>query len=1184
MLGSIEVRVGEDPVAIPGLKPRAVLTVLGLYGGEVVSTETLVAVLWGDEPPSSARRSIQTHVAVLRRALGAGAVRSRPGGWTVVADVIDAVEFRATVRAGRQAGRDGTPDRAAAHFRSALDWWRGAPQLPATAPGEAEVTRWIEDQRAVAEEWADAALDCGRAGELVGRLEAAVAEAPLREHRWSQLMLALYRTGRQGEALRAFQRARRLLADELGVEPGPELQALEAQLLAQDPVLDALEPRVVAARAEAVPLPARLGHTPAAGFVGRRHELDHLQQMAKESMAQHRRRVVLVGGEPGIGKTALMAEFARTAHHDGATVLYGSCDEDLAVPYKPWTEALTQLVSHPAESDQDAMAAGAGSLIHLIPSLAVTAGSPPQPATSDGEAARYLLFRAVGSTLRAASQTDPLILCLDDLQWADQASLQLLRHLAAADDPARLLIVASYRDSEVAWPQGLADVLAALRREPTAERMTLSGLDETDLLTLTERVAGGHLGSDGELLRDSLLAETDGNPFFVLELLHHLADMGNIGPDASPESATNLEWSRRTTLLPLGLRDHGLPVGLTEVIGQRVARLGPAAANLLKMASVIGREFDLEVLSSVSNTDIETVIEAMDSAGAANLVDNFHGKQFSFVHALIEHTLYESLSPARRGHLHGKVGEALESTPATARARPVELAHHFGLASGPGTSEKAVRYASLAGDAALDQLAPDQARRWYTQALDRLDEIAEANQRRRGALLVHLGEAQRQAGDPDFRQTLLAAAHLAQELGSTDLLVAAALANDRGWMSAIGAVDTERVAVLEAAASTLTGTESAARARIQALLATELLFSGDFDRQRRLADEALAIARRCGPAEVAFTASRVSVAIASPETLAERLALTAEAEEAARQAADPVLQFWSTIYQSTVLCQSGDMEDAQAHLHASRAMAERLGQPLMLWAQTFREGLSAMLTGDLLAAEELAVQALTIGTEAGQVDAPIVFGTQIGPIRSMQGRGAEIVDLALQAATQNPGLPGISSFLAHLYVDLDRREDARRVLEPMVVDRFWSVINERRGGSLITMAYAAYAAAGVGWTEAAELLFQALLPFADQMPVAVAAVTGCQISYYLALLARATGRELEAERFFAHADLAHRRIGSEWGLAMSQLGWAEFLLERGNREDGERAADMLKAALDRGRHRGYQLIVRRAEQALNGEP
>lgn len=237
-MGPLQVRQHGLPVAVPGAKPRAILTMLGLHGGSVVSADTLAELLWGADPPRTAAKALQTHISSLRRALGDGFVLTEGSGWTLSTTEIDATRYKVAARLGRDAIAAGDAGQAVARFDEALALWRGVPELPEGPRADSERTRWIEGHAALVEDRADALLATGRAAEIIGELEAAIADAPLRERRWGQLMLALYRAGRQGEALAAFQRARSLLGDELGVDPGPNLRRLEAAIVAQDPALE----------------------------------------------------------------------------------------------------------------------------------------------------------------------------------------------------------------------------------------------------------------------------------------------------------------------------------------------------------------------------------------------------------------------------------------------------------------------------------------------------------------------------------------------------------------------------------------------------------------------------------------------------------------------------------------------------------------------------------------------------------------------------------------------------------------------------------------------------------------------------------------------------------------------------------------------------------------------------------
>jgi class 3 adenylate cyclase len=238
VLGPLPVRQDGAPVTIPGAKPRAILTMLGLHSGSVVSADTLIELLWGGDPPRTADKALQTHISSLRRTLGDGIVVTEGVGWTLAGTEVDSSRYTFAARMGRDAAAAGDTSQAVARLETALTLWRGTPELPDGQRGVSEKTRWIENHAALVEDRADALLATGRAAEIIGELEAAVAEAPLRERRWGQLMLALYRAGRQGEAFGAYQRARSLLADELGVDPGPELRRLESAVVAQDASLD----------------------------------------------------------------------------------------------------------------------------------------------------------------------------------------------------------------------------------------------------------------------------------------------------------------------------------------------------------------------------------------------------------------------------------------------------------------------------------------------------------------------------------------------------------------------------------------------------------------------------------------------------------------------------------------------------------------------------------------------------------------------------------------------------------------------------------------------------------------------------------------------------------------------------------------------------------------------------------
>jgi class 3 adenylate cyclase/tetratricopeptide (TPR) repeat protein/RecA/RadA recombinase len=915
-----------------------------------------------------------------------------------------------------------------------------------------------------------------------------------------------------------------------------------------------------------ISLPARCAPTTTAGFVGRDTERALLDDALKMVRSEGRHRVVLIGGEPGMGKTTLATECARAAHAEGAIALFGRANEDLSVPYGPWAETLTHLVANAPDELLEPLISHASLLVGLAPALAARLGVTEGPSTSDPEAARYLLFGAVTDALRLAGEAAPVVLILDDLQWADGPSLQLLRHVVASE-PMRVLVIGTFRESDVASGQPLAELLGALHREQGTERIALKGLSDLELLSMMEGAAGQELDQDGLVLRDALVAETDGNPFFAGELLRHLVETG----------ALYLEDGRWVG--SADLRDKGLPVSVREVIGRRVARMGDTGTRVLSVASVIGRDFELSLLAAASEVDEDTLLDVLDQATEATLIDNVEANRYTFVHALIEHTLYDSLSPSRRSRLHRRVAEAIETQiGGRTKGRASELAYHWAEAAVPEDLDKAVDYATMAGDESLARLAPSEALRWFEKALALLEHGLPGNGETRCRLMVRLGEAQRQSGEPDFRETLLNAADLAQELGIVELLVAAALANNRGLFSAMGIVDAERVAVLEAACEALGDAESAEKAQLLALLAAELTFGGDFPRRKRLADQALAIARSLNdPGILAGVINSFLYSIFVPETRSESLSLSMEGFEAARTTGDLALEFFSSAWRMYPLYQFADAAGADEAFLAARGIAERLGQPTLRWMALIAQATRATLAGDPEEAEQLAFAALELGTATGQPDSAALFGAQLANVRSMQGRGNELVDLLRQLADDNPGMPGFATLLAMFYCDLDRPDDARALLEPFVADRFTSLPMDPVWP--VFLASAAYSVAELGWVEAAAALFEQLLPYADQIPF-VGAVCYFQMSYSLGRLASTLGLEDEAEAYFSQSVATHERIGAKFALASTRLAWGRFLLARGGPEDLERASSFLDEALDSAQQLGYGLIERRAHQAL----
>ena len=669
------------------------------------------------------------------------------------------------------------------------------------------------------------------------------------------------------------------------------------------------------AETAAVPLPGRLAVRPAVGVVGREREIAAIADATKRVAEGEGREILLVSGEAGLGKTTLVAEAARSAFDAGACVLFGHCEEDLATPYQLFAEALGHYVTHAPEQQLLAHVEAHGSeLSRLVPALNGRIPDLPPSKATDSDTERFLLFAAVVGLLTTVAEDQPVILVLDDLQWADKGSLLLLRHLASADPTMRVMIVGTYRDSELSNADSLVDALAALRRLEGISRIDPVGLDDTGVVALMEAGAGHPLDDAAVGLAHAIHRETDGNPFFVSEVLRNLVETGAIGQDA--EGHWVAEDSLDTAALPDSVR---------EVIGARVLRLGKDAGRVLSIASVIGRDFDLDLLARATKTDEEDLLDILEAAAAVALVREVADSgRYAFAHALVQHTLYGDLGHNRRARAHRQVAEALEDLCGDRPGSRVgALARHW-IAGEPTDLARAISYSHQAGDAALAALAPADALHYYAQALDLDAQVRDSDPVVGIDLSIGLGTAQRQIGDPAYRETLLSAAHRAADLGNTDRLVAAALANNRGWVSAAGAVDSEKVEVLELALDRITA-DDPNRVLVLATLCLELSF-GTRSRRDALAHEAVAIARNSGDDA---TIVRVFNGVLSRNNVGEALEWSADALARAQRIGDPVLLFLAADGRLSAASRVGDIDEIDRCLEIMGSTVEKLGQPTL---------------------------------------------------------------------------------------------------------------------------------------------------------------------------------------------------------------------------------------------------------------
>jgi predicted ATPase/class 3 adenylate cyclase len=901
-------------------------------------------------------------------------------------------------------------------------------------------------------------------------------------------------------------------------------------------------------------------------FVGRDGELERLGQLWKEAVACEM-RVALLAGEPGVGKTRLAAELARRVHDEGATVLAGRCDEDLGVPYQPFVEALRHFVDHVPDLTGRLGRYG-GELVRVVPELAERVPELAAPLRSDPETERYRLFDAVAAWLVAASAEEPLLLVLDDLQWAAKPTLLLLRHVVRAGG-GRVLVLGTYRDTELAHDHPLLEVLADLRGPGGVERLSLSGLDDVGVAAIVEQASGRALDEANAALARAVYEETEGNPFFVREVLRHLAESGAV------ERAEG-GW---TTRLPVD--QMGIPEGVREVVGRRLSRLSSHTNQALRVAAVVGAEFELGVVQAAGELGEEALLGAVEEAVAARVVTEVSATRFRFAHALMRATLYESLTAARKVTLHRKAAQAIEAIHEDALDDYVPaLAHHWARASAPAAdAARAVAYATRAGDQALAQLAHDEAVAYYRQALEILDAAPGSTQGQRLPLLIALGEAERRAGDAAHRETLLEACRMAIEQDDAEALARGALANTRGmYGSGVGEVDRDRVAALEAALDAAQNDDSSTRARLLAALASELTYAGDEERRVRLADEALAMARRVDDvATLAHVLLQRFFASIPFEVLEELLVITEELLFLADRLDDPVVTAQAFWLRGRVLAGAGDMEESNRHFEMAERLTEDLGQPTLRWLVATTATVRTILAGNLEEGERRAQAGFELGQATGQPEAASYTAIQLFLIRLDQGRLGELEERLTERVAAAPLFRPLRSFLALLLCELDRPDEAMQQYKLLAENDFRGI--PRDPAWIMSTAPCAAVCAYLGDRVRAHVLFDLLEPYASQVVFTNGGSLGA-VAHYLAILAAASGDFDEAQRRFAVAATTHERTGAPTWLARTRLEWARMLLARAKSGDTERADGLLRLALAAARDRGLLNIERRAVELL----
>ena len=1140
-----------DERALGGRQGRVVFAVLVSARHRPVPKEELAEALWPKELPASWQAALRGVVTKVRSALtgvgldGANAIRSAFGCYQLglpQGAIVDIEAAAGAVEAAEEALSRGNPRDARPLAESAAAI-AGQPFLAGEeGPFPDRIRRHLEALHLRSLEvlgWADLAVE--DIGAAVGAAEAALAVEPFRESAHRLLMSAYAAAGSRGEALRAYERCRLLLAEELGVRPSAETEEAYRALLGDEPPGPAPPPAPAAPAPVPVPRAPPLPALPDDPFVGREPEMAVLAG-ALEAANAGRRQVVFVSGEMGVGKTRLALELAWEAQRRGAAVLYGAATAAGVLPYEPLAVAVSRFVAGcPTPELASLLADPAGALVRLLPEAAARLPDIRPPGSADPDTDRALLFTAATTFLRRLADDRPAVVILDDLHWAAAPPLLLLDHIVRHLADNRVLVVATYRTEDETVE--LADTVAGLARQDGVGHIRLGGLDEKAVLDLVA-ATGAHAGA---ALARLLVSRTDGNAFFVRELLSHLDEDGPAS--AVPESAHQL-------------------------VAQRLRSLRPSTAKLVGLAAVIGTEFDLALLEQVTSVaDRDALLDDLEEACRAHLVEEVAAGRYRFRLSLVHDVVYDDLGATRRARLHHRVAEAMEEAGAGSTLPGAAiLARHFAAAGPLGDPAKAFDHALAAGNTYLRATAYERAAQFYAGALALLDRGRDDPARRCEAL-IRLGDAQRRAGKPRHRQTLLDAARLAEQLGDADRLARAALVSSRLW-TVLGEVDRDRVAVLEAALAA-NPEPGATRARLLALLAVELTYSpGDRQRRQSLTAEALGVARGLADDE---TLTHVLVgrcaAIWDPDSLAERRRCIAEAAGLIAAGGDPFAEIMVGLRRWDVGMEAADRPEAEAGLQIADRVSERLARPGLRWQVRVRQTTRAVILGRLGAAAHRLQAAHELGLRSGQPDAQAIFLAQLYFLRREQGRLGELADLVVGAAAGHP-IPGWHAAVAAIYWEAGRFDEARRTLERFMAEEYAGLPFDQ--GWLLLSTILAEVSAGLDHAENAAVLYERLLPYRGQLAIRPPGSTG-SVDRHVGELAVTLGRFDEAEQHFVEATAIYTTLGAPGWLARTQVGSARLLLRRGRPADRRPAAQLLAEAAATAARLGLRAVERQAQ-------
>jgi DNA-binding winged helix-turn-helix (wHTH) protein/tetratricopeptide (TPR) repeat protein len=882
-------------------------------------------------------------------------------------------------------------------------------------------------------------------------------------------------------------------------------------------------------------------------LVGREPLLGRLLP-ALDAAADGRGSIVLLEGEAGVGKTRLLDAVAEAARARGLRVLRGGCRKDAGAAFAPWSQVLEDLLVASSDAELAVLddpgvgpwiAALAPTLLERIPALASLAVG-----ARDGES-RWRQFAAVSRLLAAATRSRPLVVLLDDLHWADAATLRLVEHLVPELRGHALLLVGAHRDERSA-PSALLSVLQGeMTRHGAGEALRVERLSPEQVASLLAALLGVAAAPS---LAEAVYARTSGNPFFVVEMARDLAPRL-----ADPPSGVAFVLAC-------------VPEAVRQVVKGRLARLPERTRDVLALAAVSGGEFEVSLVQRAARHGSSDVLDALEEALGVRLLEEVPGAigRLRFAHALIHDAIASELAGLRRARLHLALGDALEAREGGDPPPAAALAHHLCGAAALGAGERAARWSMRAGDEAMRRLAYEEAAGHYERALSLVDPRTLAPEARFD-LLFGLGRA-RHFGRGDFvqaRESFRAAAAVARELADPDRLAETALAHSGIPQSSVTEAEAECCAVLEEALAAQPAGAVVPRARLLARLAAFL--ASEPRRQAEavdLATQAVAAARNAGDAHAILEtllplnrALRLQGASA-PE---RRVAITAESTALGAATGDAVLETLAHGQRVSALLELGLGADVDAEVDRYAALAGRLRMPALYWIVPVLRAMQQLLRGELDAVERTALGALPVAARVPGSVAPNVLAVLLYVLRREQGRLPEVEVPMRGLAERYPHHPGPHAWLAFLLVEGGRADEARRELEGVVHEGLARLAGTE--GWRPCLAMLAEACVALGDVERAAALHAELAPAARHCLVLGDGILCLgPAARVLGALAALCSRWDESEAHFSQARELCESLGSPLWAARTRLDHARALARRGRPADRARAADLLREA------------------------